>query len=83
MDGYNSDSDTSLLSTQSDIDDIQFYENFDELDAHGWSYDAFSSRGADYVGNLRSRIGRENNFVLEYDATDQILFDKCKKEIIN
>ena len=44
MDGYNSDSDTSLLYTQSDIEDIQFYENFDELDAHGWAYDAFSTR---------------------------------------
>ena len=78
-----SDSIRSLQSTQSDLEDEQFNELYDLIDLNDWTYNAFSNRGCDFAGNLRSIIRSESSIKLEYDLTDLFIFSRTKIEIGN
>ena len=77
-----SDSIRSLQSTQSDLEDEQFNELYDLIDLNAWTYNAFSNRGCDFAGNLRSIIRSESSIKLEYDLTDLFIFSRTKIEHI-
>ena len=46
-----------------------------------WTYESFSQRGAEYCGTLKSAIIKEDQFHLEYNYVDNILYDKMKIEL--
>ena len=46
-----------------------------------WTYNAFTDRGSEYIGDLKKSIAKEDHtFSLRYNTIDRILFDKAKTE---
>ena len=47
-----------------------------------WTFESYSKRGSEYIGNLKSRINSNlDSFCTAYNLFDAILIDKAKTEI--